>query len=303
MPSTTQSTGRADRHVVGRLEVGLVEAGVDARRGVEEEVPVDVVRPSAGSSPGAGPGRRGCRPSSRRRRARSRPAGRQRQPPSTARPGRPRPLSVIDSMRAGLEVGPRTSGRRARRTEPHARDEPKASAPGRGRGHGIRRDGDQRGPRSGFRQGETTHGGEPARCGRSSLPAGWEVPSPSLQPGDALGHRRVGGEQLGEPAPGTGWRSSCGGVDDVAAAARAGPGRTPGSSLRSAEASASGSPVSVEPSSSASYSRVREIAIWISVAAIGARSDHRDQRERVGPVASLPPPPNSGKMSIWADRW
>ena len=41
--------------------------------------------------------------------------------------------------------------------------------------------------------------------------------------------------------------------------------------LFSAEARASGSPVSALPSSSASNSRVREIAIWISEAAMGAR--------------------------------
>ncbi len=35
--------GRGDRQRVGRLEVGLVEAGEDRRRGVEEEVPVHVV--------------------------------------------------------------------------------------------------------------------------------------------------------------------------------------------------------------------------------------------------------------------
>ena len=46
---------------------------------------------------------------------------------------------------------------------------------------------------------------------------------------------------------------------------------TPCSILYSAEASANGSPVSALPSSSASYSRVREIAIWMSDAAIGAR--------------------------------
>ncbi len=45
---------------------------------------------------------------------------------------------------------------------------------------------------------------------------------------------------------------------------------TPAEIFCSAEASASGSPVSSLPSSSASYSRVREIAIWMSEAAIGA---------------------------------
>ena len=65
---------------------------------------------------------------------------------------------------------------------------------------------------------------------------------------------------------------------------------TPCSILRRAEASASGSPVSAEPSSSASYSRVREMAIWISDAANGASSAMAISGERVG-VAPVPPPP------------
>ena len=46
----------------------------------------------------------------------------------------------------------------------------------------------------------------------------------------------------------------------------------PTSSFRSAEANASGSPVRAELSSSASYSRVREIAIWMTIAAKGRRA-------------------------------
>ena len=75
----------------------------------------------------------------------------------------------------------------------------------------------------------------------------------------------------------------------------------PDSSLRSAEASASGSPVRVAPSSSASYSRVRLIAIWIVIAAIGASSDIASSAIGLGRSSSLLPPPNMlVNISIWA---
>ena len=74
----------------------------------------------------------------------------------------------------------------------------------------------------------------------------------------------------------------------------------PDSSLRSAEARASGSPVRVEPSSSASYSRVRLIAIWIIVAAIGASSDIASSAIGLGRSSSLPPPNMLVNISIWA---
>ena len=60
-------------------------------------------------------------------------------------------------------------------------------------------------------------------------------------------------------------------TDCVPAVLSIGISAAPYEILFSAEASASGSPVSNEPSSSASYSRVREIAICIREAAIGAR--------------------------------
>ena len=50
-------------------------------------------------------------------------------------------------------------------------------------------------------------------------------------------------------------------TDCVPAVLRIGAASAPYEILFNAEASASGSPVSIEPSSSASYSRVREIAI------------------------------------------
>ena len=65
---------------------------------------------------------------------------------------------------------------------------------------------------------------------------------------------------------------------------------TPASSLRSADASARGSPVRREPSSSASYSRVRLIASWIIIAAIGARNDIASSASGLGRSSS--PPPN-----------
>ena len=46
-----------------------------------------------------------------------------------------------------------------------------------------------------------------------------------------------------------------------------------------------------EPSSSASYSRVRQIASWTSIAAIGARRTIASMRERVAAATPRPPPP------------
>ena len=60
-------------------------------------------------------------------------------------------------------------------------------------------------------------------------------------------------------------------TDCVPAVFSIGIAAAPPEILLNAEASASGSSVNLEPSSSASYSRVREIAICISDAAIGAR--------------------------------
>ena len=74
----------------------------------------------------------------------------------------------------------------------------------------------------------------------------------------------------------------------------------PDSSLRSADARASGSPVSVAPSSSASYSRVRLIAIWIVIAATGASSDIASSAIGLGRSSSLPPPNMLVNISIWA---
>ena len=65
----------------------------------------------------------------------------------------------------------------------------------------------------------------------------------------------------------------------------------PPSILRSAEASARGSPVSLAPSSSASYSRVREMASWITVAATGARNAMSNPTSMLPPRLSSPRPP------------
>ena len=69
--------------------------------------------------------------------------------------------------------------------------------------------------------------------------------------------------------------------------------RVPVSSFCRADASARGSPVSFAPSSSASYSRVRLIAIWITIAAKGARSDIPIRAIGLGRSSSLPPPKKS----------
>ena len=83
---------------------------------------------------------------------------------------------------------------------------------------------------------------------------------------------------------------------DGASGARA----TPDSSLRRAEARASGSPVSFEPSSSASYSRVRLIAIWIIIAASGASRLIASSANGLGRSSSEPPPPKMlVNISIW----
>ncbi len=75
---------------------------------------------------------------------------------------------------------------------------------------------------------------------------------------------------------------------------------TPVSSLRSAEASANGSPVRREPSSSASYSRVRLIAIWMTVAAKGASRAVASMAIGLGRFSSDPPPNIPVNMSICA---
>ena len=48
----------------------------------------------------------------------------------------------------------------------------------------------------------------------------------------------------------------------------------------------------VAPSSSASYSRVRLMAIWMVIAATGASSDMASSAIGLGRSSSLPPPPN-----------
>ncbi|MNW56495.1 hypothetical protein D3C74_342120 [compost metagenome] len=63
----------------------------------------------------------------------------------------------------------------------------------------------------------------------------------------------------------------------------------PCSSLRSADARASGSPVSLAPSSSASYSRVREIASWTTMAATGASRAIASAASGLPPRSRLPP--------------
>ncbi len=74
---------------------------------------------------------------------------------------------------------------------------------------------------------------------------------------------------------------------------------TPASSLRRAEARASGSPVSLAPSSSASYSRVRLIAIWIIIAASGASRLIASSASGLGRSSSEPPPNMLVNISIW----
>ncbi len=67
--------------------------------------------------------------------------------------------------------------------------------------------------------------------------------------------------------------------------------RTPASSFSRALASGSGSPRMRAPSASAPYSREREIAIWISSAAIGARKSATSP-----PAMSAMPPPSSSSL-------
>ena len=58
--------------------------------------------------------------------------------------------------------------------------------------------------------------------------------------------------------------------------------------------------MSFEPSSSASYSRVRLIAIWIIIAAIGASRLIASSANGLGRSSSEPPPPNMlVNISIW----
>ena len=66
-----------------------------------------------------------------------------------------------------------------------------------------------------------------------------------------------------------------------------GSARVPISSLRSALARASGSPVTVAPDASAWYSRDRLIAIWIIPAATGPRISTASAPSGPGPSSSL----------------
>ena len=65
-------------------------------------------------------------------------------------------------------------------------------------------------------------------------------------------------------------------------------------------ASASGSPVSLAPSSSASNSLVRLIANWITVAANGASRDIASRANGFGRSSSSPPPNMLKNTAIWA---
>ena len=82
------------------------------------------------------------------------------------------------------------------------------------------------------------------------------------------------------------WSASCGLGGNGAAS-------TPPLILRSADASASGSPDSSAPDSSAWYSRDRETASRITVAAIGPSSETRIRARPLGPPPFRFPPPKA----------
>ena len=113
-----------------------------------------------------------------------------------------------------------------------------------------------------------------------------------LEPGDPLGHRRVGREQAGRPADVERVRDhQRAGRSAAAARAAAARAAMPSSSLRSALARASGSRGELAPDSSAWYSRDRLIASWMIAGGDRAEDGHQQDADRVAVLVVARPPP------------
>ena len=267
--------GAVTRHVVRRLEVGLVEAGEDPRRGVEEQVArrrspgrprgrrcgagprrrceyaivaLDdelVVAPQAGAAAAARrrarPGRAPCRSAST---ACSSPAGR---PGTSCAPG-----STAGEPDRGRRS--RTSGRRWSRSRSTSYDVTSISAARAAASTRVR---------LAMATPLQTGPGVSSRGSRRHR----------LEAGDPLGHRRVGRHQPRDVLrPERVGDHHVAGVDDSRCGA-SGARATPVSSLRSAEARASGSPVSVG---------AVLVGVVLAGAADGHLDDHRGERRQQG---------------------
>lgn len=112
-----------------------------------------------------------------------------------------------------------------------------------------------------------------------------------FEPGNPLGHRGWVANIRERPSPG---RNGFAIIMWLAVSRRGSGGSgsclVPASSFRRALARASGSPVSWAPDASASYSRERLIASWITDAAMGPRIMIRSMPRRPGPSSSLERP-------------
>ena len=179
-------------------------------------------------------------------------------------------ITAVEADRRQRDRVELDEGRRSRfaTTESNRRDRSELLSTGRQvEGNLHRGDLEETGPGDRLVTSQGRHGADPRT--RPVSRGGSRSPCPRAR--DPLAHRRVGRHQPRDVLcpEGVGDHHVADATD--LAGGREGARAVPTSSLHSAEARASGSPVSLAPSSSASYSRVRLMASWMTIAAKGAR--------------------------------